>query len=114
MLQINNEWNVTQLKALEATEHTIHRNILHSLSKCKGKEFKVGDKVIFRNPKLNLASGLHHQSSDPFCPRNVIGVITNKLPEGMFQVKNEDGDDVVVRSVFAGQMALFSENSENN
>lgn len=113
LLQINNEWNVTQLKALEATEHTTHRNILHSLNKCKGKEFKIGDKVILRNPELNLASGLHHQSSDPFCPRNVIGVITNKLPGGMFQVKNEDGDDVVVRSVFAGQMVLFSENNES-
>ena len=113
LLQINNEWNVTQLKALEATEHTIHRNILHSLNKCKGKEFKIGDKVILCNPKLNLVSGLHHQSSDPFCPHNVIGVITNKLPGGMFQVKNEDGDDVVVRSVFAGQMVLFSENNES-
>ena len=59
LLQINNEWNVTQLKALEATEHTIHRNILHSLNKCKGKEFKTGHKVILCNPKLNLASGLH-------------------------------------------------------
>ena len=113
MLQINDEWNVTCPQALEATEH-IHRNILHFLNKTKFKDFKKGDKVILSNPKLNLASSLHHQSRDPFCPLNVIGIITNTLPGGMFKVKinDDDGDELAVRSVFAGQMALFRGNSQ--
>lgn len=114
LLQINDEWNVTRLQALEATEHTIHRNILHSLNKTKFKDFKKGDKVILSNPKLNLASGLHHQSRDPVCPLNVIGIITDILPGGMFKVKinDDDEDELAVRSVFAGQMALFRGDSQ--
>lgn len=114
LFHINNEWNIAQLKALEATEHTIHRNILHSLNKSKDREFERGDKVILHNPKLNLASGLHHQSTDPFCPRNVIGVIADRLPGGMFKVEVEDGDEIAVKSVFAGQMVLFSGNSQKD
>ncbi|KAJ7386042.1 hypothetical protein OS493_012376 [Desmophyllum pertusum] len=113
LLQINNEWNVTRLQALEATEHTIHRNILPSL-KTKLKDFKKGDRVILSNPKLNLSSGLQHQSCDPFCPLNIIGVIIDALPGGMFKVQMEDGDEIAVRSLVAGQMALFREQTQSS
>lgn len=103
-----------RLQALEATEHTIHRNILHSLNKTKLNDFKKGDRVILSNPELNLSSGLKHQSRDPFCPLNVIGVIIGALPGGMFKVQMEDGDEIAVRSVFAGQMALFSEQTQSS
>ena len=95
---------VMMLDVLEATEHTIHKNHKRSLCKAKQREFRKGDKVLFRRPSTELS---HFSKADPFKPMNDIGVIKEVLPGGIYKVQIGCEEEVVVKSIFSGQMILF-------
>ena len=82
---------------LEATEHTIQKNHKWALKSAKEREFKVGDEVLFQNPR---SEGLCCSKPDPFQPLNVLGVIREVRPGGMFKVEIECGEQLVVKSIF--------------
>ena len=97
------------LDVLEATEHTIHKNHKRSLRKAKQREFGIGDKVIFRHPSSELS---HFMKVDPFKPMNEVGVIKEVLPGGIYKVQIECEEEVVVKSIFSGQMVLFQDTKQ--
>ena len=100
---------VMMLDVLEATEHTIHKNHKRSLNKSKQREFGIGDKVLFRHPSSELS---HFTKADPFKPMNEVGVIKEVLPGGIYKVQIECEEQVVVKSIFSGQMVLFQETKQ--
>ena len=100
---------VMMLDVLESTEHTIHKNHKRSLRKAKQREFGIGDKVLFRHPSSELS---HFTKSDPFEPMNGGGVIKEVLPGGIYKVQIECEEEVVVKSIFSGQMVLFQDTKQ--
>lgn len=100
---------VMMLDVLEATEHTIHKNHKRSLRKAKQREFKIGDKVLFRHPSTELS---HFSKADPFKPMNEVGIIKEVLPGGIYKVQIECEEEVVVKSIFSGQMVLFHDTKQ--
>ena len=50
----------------------------------KSRKTKVGDKVLLQNP---CSEGLYFSKPDPFQPLNVLGVIRDVRPGGMFKVE---------------------------
>lgn len=97
------------LDVLEATEHTIHKNHKRSLRKAKQREFGIGDKVLFRHPSSELS---HFSKANPFKPMNEVGVIKEVLPGGIYKVQIEYEEEVVVKSIFSGQMVLFQDTKQ--
>ena len=106
LFNLSEEYKSKMVDVLEATEHTIQKNHKRALKRAKEREFKVGDKVLFQNPR---SEGLHFSKPDPFQPLNVLGVIKEVCPGGMFKVEIECGEQLVVKSIFGGQMVLFKE-----
>ena len=106
VFNLSEEHKSKMVDFLEATEHTIQENQKWALERAKVQEFKVGDKVLFQNP---CSEGLHFSKLDPFQPLNVLGVIKKVHSRGMFKVEKECGEQLVVKSIFGGQIVLFKE-----
>ena len=96
-----------RLDVLEAMEHTIHKR---SMRKAKEQEFNRSDEVLFRHPDTELS---HFSNTDPFKPLNDVGVINEVLPGGIYKVEVTSEGEVVLKSVFSGQMVLFKANQHD-
>ena len=101
-----------QLRTLQSTEFTIHRNIERDLKNCPGDKFSIGDAVLVKNPALKESKG-KHASRDPFAPINLIAEVIEILPGGMYKLKLLDGSDFYQKNVFEGEMVLFRQNETN-
>lgn len=97
------------LDVLEATDHTIHKNHKRFLHKAKQCEFGIGDKVHFRHPSSELS---HFTKADPFKPMNEVSVIKEALPGWIYKVQIECEEEVVLKSIFSGQMVLFQDTKQ--
>ena len=106
LFSMSSEYIVRKCKALESTEHTIHRNIENALRKGNNASFEIGDRVLFRNPDIEKQAV---SRKDPLAPRNLIGKITGYNAGGIYQVEVNDGREVYEKSLFRGQMVLFND-----
>ena len=104
LVNLSESSKLVVLDVLEATEHTIQKNHKRSLKKAKERDFKEGDMVLFRHPSTE---GCYFSKVDPYKPLNDIGIIKEVLSGGMYRVQVECDDDVVMKSIFGGQMVLF-------
>lgn len=92
------EWS--QLQALESTEYTIHKNFKRALGKNQNSSFKIGQKVLFRNPDIKQKKF----SSFSFNKLNLVGIIKEASRGEVYLVEVEDGEQFVTKSVFKGEM----------
>ena len=96
------EWN--EYHALESTEYTIHKNFKRSISSARKSSFKVGQKVLFRNPDLKNKKF----STFTFHKLNLVGVITEVCRGENYLVKADEGNHEV-RVVFKGEMVPLND-----
>ena len=60
-----------------------------------------------------LIQSYHTSNTDPFKPLNDVGVINEVLPGGIYKVEVTSEGEVVLKSVFSGQMVLFKANQHD-
>ena len=107
LFTLSKESQFSQLQALESTEYGVHRNIRRAKKMVVGERFKIGDKVLIQNPECKEKKGGVMKSF--LQPRNVIGVVSDILRGGMYQLSLGEGDNVYQKDVFVGQMVMFNE-----
>ena len=105
---LSKESQFAQLQALESTEYGIHRNIRRVKKMAFGQRFKIGDKVLIRNPDCQNKKG--GVEKNLLQTRNVVGVVNDVLRGGMYNLSLGEGHNSFQKDVFVGQMVLFSEN----
>lgn len=103
----NSQW--TRYNALENTEYTIHRNMKKSLGPIKKVFFKVGQKVLFKNPDLTYKTF----QSFSFNQLNLIGIVKECCGEN-YILEVKDGTDKAVKFVFKGELVPLTDGDEIN
>uniref|UniRef100_A0A7M5WXG2 Integrase catalytic domain-containing protein n=2 Tax=Clytia hemisphaerica TaxID=252671 RepID=A0A7M5WXG2_9CNID len=102
----NAEW--LRYTALESTEYTIHANFKQALGPFKKSIFKIGQRVLFRNPDLNK----YTFKTFSFDKLNLIGTV-KEASGHTYKVEVQEGETKVVKSVFKGEMVPLADGDEN-
>ncbi|XP_066925115.1 uncharacterized protein [Clytia hemisphaerica] len=103
----NSEW--LRYSALENTEYTIHRNFKQSMKSHKNSIFKIGQRVLFRNPDLNK----YTYKTFSFDKLNIVGTV-KEVSGHMYKVEVQEGESKCVKSVFKGEMVPLADGDEGN
>ena len=103
----NSEW--LRYSALENTEYTIHRNFKQSVKSHKNSIFKIGQRVLFRNPNLNNFT----YKTFSFDKLNIVGTV-KEVSGHMYKVEVQEGESKCVKSVFKGEMVPLADGDEGN